>query len=165
MPLWSELSRSRPTILNQKRKRAPNKRSASDCLDHPLTLPEQVRPALQEECTGHLLSLRTIGYDCVFPRGYIPSRGKIRAIRVETGKSAVLAKVTWDQEPEDSWQPEMRGAKILECGGVLFQKYTGSSLSLFYKKKAKKEKTTSTPMRFGFQLFGVLINFAVLREM
>lgn len=74
--------------------------------------------------TGRWLSLRTISYDCVFPQGsYIPrrrqtqtsysenkgvtkpSRGKIRAIRVETGKSAVgkaSVRVARDQEPEDS---------------------------------------------------------------
>lgn len=90
---------------------------------------------------------------------------------METGKSAVLARVTWDQEPEDSRQHmtarDERSQDFGVGGGVLFQKYTGSSLSLFYKKKkkAKMGKTTSTPKRFGFQLFGALINFAVLREM
>lgn len=91
---------------------------------HPLTLPEQVGPALQEDGIRHPLSLRTSSYDCVFPQGsYIPrrrqtqtsysenkgvtkpSRGKIRAIRVETWKSAVgkaSVRVARDQEPEDS---------------------------------------------------------------
>lgn len=157
MPLWSELSRSRPTILNQKRKRAPNKRSASDCLDHPLTLPEQVRPALQEECTGHLLSLRTIGYDCVFPRGYIPRRRQTDKLLRGLGKGKTQQRQNQSNQSGDrevccagkgDMGPGARGfmtarderSQDFGVGGVLFQKYTGSSLSLFYKKKLRRKR-------------------------
>lgn len=55
-------------ILNLKKEKSPkHKPSPSDYLVHPLMLSEQAGPALQEECTGHLLSLITISYDCIFP--------------------------------------------------------------------------------------------------
>lgn len=81
---------------------------------------------------------------------------------METGNSVVLARVTWDQEPEDSRQHISREESSLwsvwgGCGGggwgVPFQKYTGSSLSLY--KKAKMEKKTPTPMRFRSNVWGV----------